>query len=319
MFGMSTGHGTRAILAAFFANLGIAIAKFVGFVFTRSASMLAESIHSVADTGNQALLLLGGRLARREADDRFQFGRARERYFWSFVVALVLFSLGALFSLFEAYEKLRHPEEISSPAWAFGILGIAIVLESFSFRTAIVESRPLKGDRSWWQFVRTSRSPELPVVLLEDLGALVGLMLAFGAITIAVVADAPVWDGIGTLLIGILLGVIAVILAIEMKSLLIGESARPEELRKIREAIDGSPHVTEIIHLRTQHLGPDELLVGAKVLFDDGLDTDGVAAAINDLEVRVRAVVPHARPMYVEPAVDAQHYVPDETRSHDMR
>jgi len=301
----------KAILAAFFANLGIAIAKFVGFFFTRSASMLAEAIHSVADTGNQALLLLGGRLARHEADERFQFGRARERYFWSFVVALVLFSLGSLFALFEAYEKLRHPEEIKSPAWAFSILGIAIVLEVFSFRTAINESVPIKADRTWWQFIRTSRNPELPVVLLEDLGALVGLVFALGAVTIAVVADAPVWDGIGTLAIGILLGVIAIILAVEMKGLLIGESARPSELAKIRDAIEGSPHVLELIHLRTQHLGPDELLVGAKVVFEAGLDAAGLAAAVNGIEARVREEVPHARPMYVEPAVSSDAFVPD--------
>jgi cation diffusion facilitator family transporter len=306
---VSTGHGTKAIVAAFFANLGIAIAKFIGFAFTRSASMLAESIHSVADTGNQALLLLGGRLARREADERFQFGRSRERYFWSFVVALVLFSLGSLFALFEAYEKLRHPEEINSPAWAFGVLGIAIVLEAFSFRTAINESIPLKGERTWWQFVRTSRSPELPVVLLEDLGALIGLVLAFVAVLIAVVADAPIWDGIGTLAIGLLLGAIAVILAIEMKGLLIGESARPEEMERIRSAIEEAPGVNELIHLRTQHLGPDELLVGAKVHFDPSLDGPGIAAAVNEVERRVRTVAPHARPMYVEPGIHPDGYV----------
>lgn len=306
---MSTGHGTKAIVAAFFANLGIAIAKFIGFAFTRSASMLAEAIHSVADTGNQALLLLGGRLARREADNRFQFGRSRERYFWSFVVALVLFSLGSLFALFEAYEKLRHPEEINSPAWAFGILGVAIGLELLSFRTAINESIPLKGDRTWWQFVRTSRSPELPVVLLEDLGALIGLILAFVAVLIAVAADAPIWDGIGTLSIGLLLGVIAVILAIEMKGLLIGESARPDEMDRIRTAIEAAPAVNELIHLRTQHLGPDELLVGAKVHFDPSLDGPAMAAAVNEVERRVRTVVPHARPMYIEPAIHPDDYV----------
>jgi cation diffusion facilitator family transporter len=305
---MAGTHGTKAILAAFFANLAIAIAKFVGFAFTRSASMLAEAIHSVADTGNQGLLLLGGRMARLEADEQYQFGRARERYFWSFVVALVLFSLGSLFALFEAYEKLRHPHEIESPAWAFVILGLAIVLELFSFRTAIVESLPLKGERTWWQFVRSSRHPELPVVLLEDLGALLGLVFAFGAVTIAVVADAPIWDGIGTLAIGILLGVIAIVLAIEMRSLLIGEAARPAEYAKITNAIAGAPHVEEIIHLRTQHLGPDELLVGAKVLFADGLDTDQLASAINVIEARVRAEVPHAKPMYVEPALDREAY-----------
>jgi cation diffusion facilitator family transporter len=309
-----SGHGTKAILAAFFANLGIAIAKFVGFAFTSSASMLAEAIHSVADTGNQGLLLMGGRMAKREADERYQFGRARERYFWSFVVALVLFSLGSLFALFEAYEKLRRPHEIDSPTWAFVILGFAIVLEVFSFRTAIVESRPLKGDKTWWRFVRTSRNPELPVVLLEDLGALAGLIFALVAVTISVVADAPIWDGIGTLAIGLLLGVIAVILAIEMRGLLIGEAATPAEYSKITEAIAGAPHVEEIIHLRTQHLGPDELLVGAKVLFEDGLDTDAMARAINGVEERVRTQVPHARPMYVEPALTRAAYRQDEAQ-----
>ena len=303
---MSTGHGTRAIIAAFLANLGIAIAKFVGFLFTSSAAMLAESIHSAADTGNQGLLMLGGRMARRGADDRYQFGRARERYFWSFVVALVLFSLGSLFSLFEAYEKLRHPEPIESPAWAFVILAVAIVLESLSLRTAVRESRPLKRERRWSTFIAETRTPELPVVLLEDLGALLGLVFALAAITIAVVADAPVWDGIGTLMIGLLLGAIATVLAIQMRSLLIGESALPEEYEQIRSAIAGAPHVRRVVHLRTQHLGPDELLVGAKVLFDPGLGAEELASAIDGLEARVRRDVPHAHPMYVEPARDLE-------------
>lgn len=298
---MAGSHGTKAILAAFFANLGIAIAKFVAFVFTASSSMLAESIHSVADTGNQALLLLGGRLARRDANRRFAFGFGRERYFWSFIVALVLFSIGSLFALYEGVRKIADPHEIESAAWAFGVLGVAIVLESFSFRTAIVESRPLKGDLTWWGFIRTSRTPELPVVLLEDLGALVGLILALVAVTVSVVADAPVWDGIGTLSIGVLLGVIAVILAIEMKGLLIGESARPEERRLIVEAIEGTPRVVRLIHLRTQHIGPDELLVAAKVSFDPSLSVAQLADAVDGVEERVRAVVPAARPMYIEP------------------
>jgi cation diffusion facilitator family transporter len=301
---VSTGHGTKAIMAAFLANLGIAIAKFVGFLFTSSGAMLAESIHSAADTGNQGLLMLGGRMARRGADDRYQFGRARERYFWSFVVALVLFSLGSLFSLFEAYEKLRHPVPIESPAWAFVILTVAIVLESLSLRTAVQESLPLKGERRWSTFISETRTPELPVVLLEDLGALLGLVIALAAITIAVVANAPVWDGIGTLLIGLLLGAIAIVLAIQMRSLLIGEAALPEEYEQIRATMAGSPHVRQVIHLRTQHLGPDDLLVGAKVLFDPGLDVEELAAAIDGLETRVREAVPHARPMYVEPARD---------------
>jgi len=299
----SGSPGTKAIVTAFLANLGIAVAKFVGFLFTGAASMLAESIHSVADTGNQALLLLGGRRARRLPDDAFQFGYGRERYFWSFVVALVLFSLGSLFAVFEGVEKIRHLEPIESPAWAFGILGIGILLETWSFRTAIRESQPLREGRSWWHFVRTARIPELPVVLLEDLAALIGLILALSAIAIAVVADAPVWDGIGTLGIGVLLGVIAAILAVEMKGMLIGESAPPETHAKISAAIASSPAVRRLIHMRTQYLGPDNLLVGAKVEFGDNLTGASLADAIDDIERRVREVVGHARPIYIEPDV----------------
>ena len=300
---MSTSGGTRAIIAAFLANLGIAAAKFVAFLFTGAASMLAESIHSFADTGNQALLLLGGRLSRRPADEAHQFGFARERYFWAFVVSLVIFSVGSLFAVLEGIDKIRHPHEIDSPVWAFGVLGLAVVLEGMSFRTAIHEARPLRGDRGLFEFIRETRSPELPVVILEDFGALIGLALALGSLTIATAANAPVFDGIGTLCIGVLLGVIAVILAVQMKSLLIGESAGSDDLDRVVEAIRTSDHVVDLIHIRTQHLGPDELLVGAKVQFDAGLTTAEIAQAIDDLEDAVRAVVPAARPMYIEPDI----------------
>ena len=300
---MSAKGGTRAILAAFAANLGIAIAKFVGFIFTGSASMLSESIHSAADTGNQGLLMLGHRRARRAPDEDHAFGYARERYFWSFVVALVLFSLGALFSIVEGIDKVRHPHHLDSVGWAFLILGVAILLESYSFRTAIHEARPHKGNMSWPAYIRRAREPELPVVLLEDLGALIGLALAFGALIIAEVTDDSVWDGIGTLCIGVLLAVIAIVLAIEMKGLLIGESATRDNLRLIEDAIAGSMDVLQLIHLRTQHLGPEELLVGAKIQFRDGLDMPGLARAIDDTEARIRAVVPIARPMYIEPDI----------------
>ncbi len=300
---MSASGGTRAIMAAFVANLGIAISKMVAFLFTGAASMLAESIHSFADTGNQALLLLGGRLARREPSAQHPFGFARERYFWSFVVSMVLFSIGSLFAILEGIDKIRHPHEIDSPTWAFVVLGLAVVLELFSFRTAILEALPLKGRQSWPAFIRDSRSPELPVVILEDLGALVGLLLAIGALAIAVTADAPVFDGIGTLAIGLLLGAIAIVLAIQMKSLLIGESASRKDLVLIRSAIDSTDGVEHLIHLRTQHLGPDELLVAAKVQFSSHYSVAELAQAINRLEESVRAVVPSARPMYIEPDV----------------
>ena len=212
-----------------------------------------------------------------------------------------MFSLGSLFAIFEGVEKIRHPEPIESAVWAFGILSVGILLEGWSFRTAVRESQPLREGRSWWQFVRTARVPELPVVLLEDLGALTGLTLAMTAIGIAVATETPVWDGIGTLSIGVLLGVIAIVLAIEMKGMLIGESARPRTFAAITAAIESSPNVENVIHMRTQYLGPDNLLVGAKVEFRDTLTADAVADAINDVEARVREVVPYARPMYIEP------------------
>jgi cation diffusion facilitator family transporter len=290
----------RAIAAAFLANLGIAIAKFVGFVFTGAASLLAEALHSVADTGNQALLFLGGSRARRPATPEHPFGYGRERYFWAFVVSIVLFLLGGLFALYEGVEKLRHPHEIDTPAWAFGILSMAIVLEAFSFRTAIREANKVRSGERWWSFVRRSKSPELPVVLLEDLGALLGLVFALVGVTLATVTDRPRFDAAGSLAIGALLVVIAVILAIEMRSLLIGESASLRMQQEIASAIEGAREVRRIIHLRTMHLGPDELLVAAKVDLDAPTVPD-VAKAIDVIEARVRAAVPIARVVYVEP------------------
>jgi cation diffusion facilitator family transporter len=297
------GHGGRAIIAALLANMALAAGKLVGFVFTGSSSMLAESVHSLADTGNQGLLLLGGRRSRKVADEEHPFGYGRERYFWSFVVALVLFSLGALFAIYEGIHKIQHPEPIDRPEWAIGILCFALVMESLSFRTAVRESAAIKGDATFVQFVRRTKVPELPVVLLEDLGARSGLVLALGAVTMALITDDGVWDGYCTLCIGILLGIIAIVLAIEMKSLLIGEGAGPQRIDAIRTAIKGEPSVTALIHLRTEHLGPDELLVCAKVEFRHELTVVELADMIDRLEATVRAAVPEARVIYIEPDV----------------
>ena len=293
----------KAILAAFLANSAIAVSKFVGFLLTGAASMLAESVHSVADAGNQGLLFLGGARARKTATPEHPFGYGRERYFWSFVVALVLFTLGGLFALYEGIEKLRHPHEIEGAGIAFGILIVAIVVEAFSFRTAIKESLHVKGPESWWQFIRRSKSPELPVVLLEDLGALTGLVFAVMGLGMAEITGNPRWDAVGSIAIGLLLGVIAIILVIEMKGLLIGEGASPAVTDKISAAMASSDHVLNVIHLRTQHIGPDELLVGAKVAFDTSLDVPGLAVAINECEHRVRTAAPTARIIYIEPDV----------------
>lgn len=301
------GHGTRAVIAALLANLLIAAGKFVGFAFTGSSSMLAEGVHSVADTGNQGLLLLGGRRAKKAADEEHPFGYGRERYFWAFVVAVMLFSLGSLFACFEGIHKIQHPEHITRPAWAFGVLGFSMLMEAMSFRTARHESQDAKGDATYRQFIRHAKIPELPVVLLEDAGALVGLALALGGVVASVVTKNGIWDGYGTLAIGVLLGIIAIVLAVEMKSLLIGESASRKQRESIKAAIEIEPDVIQMIHLRTEHLGPDELLVCAKVEFLPELTVVEVADAINRVERNVRENVPEARVMYLEPDVHDDH------------
>lgn len=305
---MSSGGSTRAIIAALTANAGIAAAKFVGFFVTGSSAMLAEAVHSVADTSNQALLLWGQRAARKEPDALHQFGYGRSRYFYSFVVALVLFTLGSVFALYEGYHKISHPHELESPLVAVVILGVAIALEGYSFRTAAVESRPLKGDGSWWRFIRSSRNPELPVVLLEDSGALVGLAFALGGVGLTMLTGNPVWDGVGTIAIGLLLGAIAVILMVEMHSLLIGESATRDEESAIRAALENTAGVERLIHLRTQYLSPDEMLVGAKVALAPKAELAVVAATIDAAEAALRAAVPAARIIYLEPDLDRAHF-----------
>jgi cation diffusion facilitator family transporter len=303
---VSASGGGKAIAAALGANLAIAAAKLVGFLVTRSSSMLAEAIHSLADSGNQVLLLVGGKRARREADDRHPFGYGRERYFYAFVVSVVLFTVGSVFAVYEGIEKIRHPHHLDSAVVAVAILGFAILAEAFSFRTAIRETRPLKGELTWVGFIRHAKSPELPVVLLEDLAALVGLVLALLGVSLSTLTDDPVWDGIGTLSIGVLLGAVAVVLAIEMKGLLIGESASRTSVDAIRAALVDGATVTRVIHLKTLHLGPDELLVAAKIAVAPSLGLPEVARAIDAAEVRVRAVEPLARQLYLEPDLDRE-------------
>src|SRR5690606_29916350 len=300
---MAASGGTRAIVAALLANAGIALAKFIGYLITGSSSMLAEAVHSVADTSNQGLLVLGGRTARRAATPEHPFGYGRDRYFYSFVVALLLFTLGSVFAIYEGIHKLESHEPLTSPVVAVVILVVAIALEGFSFRTAIHESRPLKGDGTWWQFIRQSKVPELPVVLLQDLGALVGLVLALLGVGLSVLTGDPVWHAIGTICIGVLLGIIAIILIVEMKSLLIGEGAAPPVLSEIVSALE-SGDVQRVIHIKTQYIGPEELLVAAKIALAPGLPLASVAAAIDEAEARVRERVPDARIIYLEPDLD---------------
>jgi cation diffusion facilitator family transporter len=309
---MAAEGGTRAVIAALLANTGIAITKFIAFVLTGFSSMLAEAIHSVADAGNQALLLVGGKRAKREATEEHPFGFGRERYIYSFIVAIVLFSVGGLFALYEAYHKYHeiheahgHPEDsiLDSRWWwvPLVVLGIAIVLESLSFRTAIRETNKVRGDASFAQFIRRAKQPELPVILLEDLAALLGLVFAFVAVSLSLVTENLYFDVAGTALIGVLLVVVAVVLAVETKSLLLGESASPEARSRIARALTGAAGVERIIHMKTLHLGPEELLVGAKIGVRAGSTAEQVAATIDEAERLVREVEPTAQVIYLEP------------------
>lgn len=301
---VSDSGSTRAILAALAANAGIAAAKFFGYLITGSSAMLAEAVHSVADTSNQGLLLLGQRKSIKQADALHPFGYGRSRYFWSFVVALLLFSLGSMFALFEGYRKVVRPTGLTSPVVAVAILGVAVVLEAYSFHTALRESRVVKGDLGWWRFIRTSRSPELPVVLLEDTAALVGLMLALAGVGLTAFTGDPVWDGASTVGIGVLLGAVAIILMVEMHSLLIGEGATSVEDRAIRSALGQTPNITGLIDVRTQYLGPDELLVAAKVALVAHAELAAIAATLDTAEANIRAAVPAARVIYLQPDLE---------------
>jgi len=294
----------KAIYAAFSANLGIAISKFVGAVITGSAGLLAEAVHSLADTGNQALLLLGAKRSRREPTPQFQFGFGAERYFWSFIVALVLFMLGGIFALYEGINKFRHPHETNSFPLAITILGVAIVLETFSLRTAMKEANKLKPAKvSWFRYIKSTKQPELPVVLLEDFGAETGLILALGGLLLAHFTGDPRWDAIGSIAIGVLLVVIAFILASEMKHLLIGESADPDLQREFKHQIEQDPRIKEIIHMETLHIGPDDVLVAAKIDVNPDISVTELAQAIDEAEIRVRSVTPFNVIIHIEPDI----------------
>ena len=283
--------------------MGIAITKFIAAFFSGSASMFAEGIHSVADSGNQILLLIGGKRAKRAATATHPFGYGRSRYIYAFMVSIVLFAIGGMFSIIEGVEKLSHPHELENVWLPLVVLGAAIVMESFSFRTAIVEANKVRHGKSWVQFIRHAKAPELPVILLEDFAALIGLVLAFGGVGLSVVTHNPIWDAIGTLAIGALLVLVAIVLGFETSSLLVGEGATAEDTGKIRKALEGSKGVQSVIHMKTLYLGPDELMLGAKIGVDGTSTAQDVALVIDAAETAVREVVPAARVIYLEPDI----------------
>lgn len=301
---MSTEGGTKAVIAALLANSGIAISKFIAFAITGSTSMLSEAIHSVADSLNQVLLLVGGKRSRRKADDKYQFGYGRVRYVYGFMVAIVLFMVGGIYSLYEGWHKWNHPEPVTDYWVAIGVLSIAILLETFSFRTAIIETNKVRGKRSFVKFVRDARQPELPVILLEDFGALIGLVFALIGVSAAVITGDGRWDGMGAMAIGSLLIVIAVILVREMSGMLVGEGALPEEYDAVQAALESAPLVERVIHLRTLHVGPDALLVGAKIAISNSKTAEDITRGIDEAERLLRIAVPSAKYVFIEPDFD---------------
>jgi cation diffusion facilitator family transporter len=301
---MSASGGAKAIVAALLANTGIAITKFIAFLLSGSSAMLAESVHSVADAGNQLLLLVGGRRARKAADSEHPFGYGRARYIYAFVVAIILFSIGGVFSLYEGVSKLQDPHPLENAWLPIVVLLIAIGLESFSLRTAVRESNHVRGTQGWIQFIRRAKAPELPVVLLEDVAALLGLSFALFGVGLTILTGDSLWDAVGTIMIGVLLVLVAVVLGLETGSLLVGEGASVDDERAIRQALESHDNVTSVVHMKTLYLGPDELLVGAKVSFQPGTTIEHVAVVIDELEVAVRAAVPIARVIYIEPGLE---------------
>ena len=301
---MSTEGGTKAVIAALLANSGIAVSKFVAFVITGSTSMLSEAIHSVADALNQVLLLIGGKRSKRVADEKYQFGYGRVRYVYGFMVAIVLFMVGGIYSLYEGWHKWNHPEPVNNHWIAIGVLTIAIILESLSFRTAILETNKVRGKRSFAKFVRDARQPELPVILLEDFGALLGLVFAMFGVSFAVITGDGRWDGMGAMAIGTLLIIIAVILIREMSAMLVGEGALPEEYDAVKAALESAPLVERVIHLRTLHVGPDALLVGAKIAIRRCDTAQDIAQGIDEAERLLRLAVPSAQYVFLEPDLD---------------
>lgn len=301
---MSTEGGTKAVIAALLANSGIAVSKFVAFAITGSTSMLSEAIHSVADALNQVLLLIGGKRSKRVADDKYQFGYGRVRYVYGFMVAIVLFMVGGLYSLYEGWHKWNHPEPVNNHWIAIGVLTIAIILESLSFRTAIQETNKVRGKRSFAKFVRDARQPELPVILLEDFGALLGLVFALFGVSFAAITGDGRWDGMGAMAIGTLLIIIAIILIREMSAMLVGEGALPEEYDAVKAALESAPLVERVINLRTLHVGPDALLVGAKIAIRRCDTAQDIAQGIDEAERLLRLAVPSAQYVFLEPDLD---------------
>jgi cation diffusion facilitator family transporter len=295
------GGSQGVVVKALAANLGIAIAKFVAAGTSGSAAMLSEAVHSLADSGNQLFLLMGMRRATREEDERHEFGYAAERYFWAFIVAVSLFTVGATFSMYEGVHKVLHSEgERGSPTVAYTVLGISIALELFSLRAAAAEFRHIKAGRSLRQTIDDARDAVVIVVLFEDVAALVGLFAALAGVSLTQLTGDAVWDGVGSIVVGVTLFGVAFFLARKTKDLLIGQAVTPAQRGRMLEILEGTPGVERVIHLRTMHLGPDDVLVGLKIAVGEATPSGDAARLVDEIEARLRAELPILKRIYVE-------------------
>jgi cation diffusion facilitator family transporter len=292
-----------AVITALVANVAVALAKLGAFAVTRSSAMLAESLHSFADSVNEVLLLVGSRRASRPADRRHPFGHARYRYLYAYVVSLTVFWIGGVLAVIEGVSHLVSREAVLDPRLAFAVLGLAALLDGWSLRTTIRTGRPAKGDLSWRQLVRVTKAPEIIVVFLEDLGALIGIGIAFLGVGLSALTGDSTWDAVASIAIGVLLMAIGTVVNRETESLLVGEAATTEVVGAIREAIANTAGIERVVELRTIHVGPDNLVVAAGIVVDATLDATGVANAIVDAEARVRAAAPFRTVIYLEPRV----------------
>ncbi|TME32076.1 MAG: cation transporter [Chloroflexi bacterium] len=292
-----------AVITALLANVAIAIAKLGAAAITGSSAMAAESLHSLADSVNEILLLVGARRSRRPADVRHPFGHARYRYVYAFLVSLTVFWVGGVLAVIEGVSHLAAREPLGDPRWAFAVLGLAALLEGWSLRTTIRAGRPAKGALTWWQLLRVTKAPEIIVVFLEDLGALAGIFIALSGVTLATLTGEGAWDAVAAIAIGLLLMAIGLLVNRETQSLLIGESAAPEVVEAIRQAIGSTDGVKAVVDLRTIHVGPDDLVVAAGIVVDPTTSATEIARAIVEAEARVRRVAPFRTVMYLEPRV----------------
>jgi len=293
-----------AVLVALAANLAVAAAKLGAFLITRSSALLAESLHSLADSANEILLLVGARRSSRPADRRHPFGHARFRYVYAFLVSLTVFWIGGVFAVVEGIAHLASSEPIEDPRWAFGVLAIGALLDGWSLRTTLRSGRSAKGLMSWRQLVRVTKAPELIVIFLEDLGALIGISIAAIGVGLATITGVVVWDAIASIAIGLLLMAIGLVVNRETQSLLLGESATAEMETRIRDAIATTAGIDGVVNLRTIHLGPDDLVIAAAITVDGATDATAIAKSIVDAEASVRAAMPFRTVIYLEPRVE---------------